>query len=85
MIKRKKNCNQEHSSKISFRFEEAKNYTAKQKLRVQHHYTSFTGNIKGTSLSKIIYSQNNLLNKNMKKYNVKNSKHGGGGSKNSGF
>ena len=40
-----------YPARISFRFDgEIKSFTDKQKLRVQHHQTSFTTNAKGTSL-----------------------------------
>ena len=42
-----------YPARISFRFDgEIKTFTDKQKLRVQHHKTSFTTNAKGTSLCK---------------------------------
>ena len=42
-----------YPAQLSFRYDgEIKSFTYKQKLRVQHHQTSFTRNVKGTSLSK---------------------------------
>ena len=42
-----------YPARISFRFNrEIKNFTDKQKLRLQHHQTSFTTNPKGTSLDR---------------------------------
>ena len=43
--------NQEYSTQLSFGFDgETKSATDKQKLRVQHHQSSLTTNVKGTSL-----------------------------------
>ena len=42
-----------YPARISFRFDgEIKTFTDKQKLRIQHHQTSFTTNAKGTSLGR---------------------------------
>ena len=41
-----------YPGRISFRFDrEIKSFTEKEKLRIQHHQTSSTTNVKGTSLS----------------------------------
>ena len=42
-----------YPARMSFRFDgEIKTFTDKQKLRIQHHQTSFTTNAKGTSLGR---------------------------------
>ena len=42
-----------YPARISFRFDgEIETFKDKQRLRVQHHQTSFTTNAKGTSLGK---------------------------------
>ena len=42
-----------YPARISFRFDgEIKTFTDKQKLKIQHHQTSFTTNAKGTSLGR---------------------------------
>ena len=42
-----------YPERISFRFDgEIKAFTNKQKLRIQHHQTSFTTNATGTSLGR---------------------------------
>lgn len=42
-----------------FRFDEQiENFTDKQKLRVQHHQTSFTRNVKGITLSEKGHTRN---------------------------